>query len=138
MGMMRNLQEVFFSKIPSSMNKFRSFVLEDENMVMEPTTPNLVRSMNTSKEKIDIEMGHMFGEESGLSLPDILRSLDFDEIDDNLKNKEEDGTIIDSEPCFFTAKLGEEMQSSAVEERTNEELKSEEVNSSHRHTPPPV
>ncbi|KAM7505178.1 hypothetical protein LguiB_004082 [Lonicera macranthoides] len=138
MGMMRNLQEVFFSKIPSSMNKFRSFVQEDENMMMEPTTPNLVRSMTTSKEKIDIEMGHKFGEESGLSLPDILRGLDFDELDDNLKSKEEDGMTVDSEPCFFTAKLGEEIQSSAVEERTNEELKSEEVNSSHRHSPPPV
>lgn len=121
-GILKNIREVFFTRIPPSMNKFRSIVEEDEHMMMEPTTPNLIRSLtDTSKEKIDIETGHKFGEDSGvLSLPEILRNLDFDDIDDDLKHKDEEL----------------ERRRSGVAEKSNEDEKFEEVSIRSRHTSP--
>lgn len=86
-GMIQNLNEVFVRKIPASLNDFRAFVLEDEHMMMEPSTPNLVRSLTTSKEKIDFESGK-FTEDNGFSLPEILQNLDYDDTEDDLKRKE--------------------------------------------------
>lgn len=86
-GIIRNLKEIFLSKIPPSMNDFRSLVWESE--------PNPGGSITPSKEKIDIEMGAKLAEERVLSLPEILRSLDYDGVDDDdddyLKIKEGEG-----------------------------------------------
>ncbi|KAI3677979.1 hypothetical protein L6452_37255 [Arctium lappa] len=96
-GIKRNLLEVFLKKIPPSLNDFRAFVHEDENMVMEPTGSDLVR---TSKEKIDIEMGNKFSESSGISLPEILQNLCYDDLEGNSKSK--DGIIdLDLHPSPF-------------------------------------
>lgn len=90
--MLRNLGEVFFSKIPPSMNNFRSFVEEDEHMVIGSLTPNFGEGTAAgSKEKIDIEMGSKHAEDTGYSLPEILQNLDFDNLEDSLKIKEERG-----------------------------------------------
>ncbi|KAL8493600.1 hypothetical protein ACS0TY_024687 [Phlomoides rotata] len=85
-GMLNNFKEVFLSRIPPSMNDFRAIVDEDEVMVMElePTNHNFT----SSKEKIDIEMGTNFVDSNGLILPDILRNLNYDDIEDNIKDKE--------------------------------------------------
>ncbi|KAL2534914.1 putative protein S-acyltransferase 4 [Abeliophyllum distichum] len=98
-GVIRNLKEVFFSKIPLSMNDFQANVEEDEKMGMEPTTAKFMGSITTSKEKIDIEMGAKFAEENGLSLPDILRVLEYDDVETNLKDEGNDRT--DSDPLLF-------------------------------------
>eukprot|EP00257_Ricinus_communis_P018763 XP_015577566.1 probable protein S-acyltransferase 4 isoform X2 [Ricinus communis] len=82
-GMIRNVIEIFFTKIPPSMNKFRSFIEEDENMVATPVLPSLGDGFVRSKEKIDIEMGAMLTEERNYSLPEILRNLDYDDDDDS-------------------------------------------------------
>ncbi|KAG6743620.1 hypothetical protein POTOM_052320 [Populus tomentosa] len=90
-GGIRNIREIFFSKIPPSMNKFRSFVDEDEYMAVGSLTLNLGDNLVSSKEKIDIEMGAKVAGASNYSLPEILRNLDYDDdSDDNLK-MEEDG-----------------------------------------------
>jgi palmitoyltransferase ZDHHC9/14/18 len=90
-GVIRNIREIFFSKIPPSMNKFRSFVDEDEYMAVGSLTLNLGDNLVSSKEKIDIEMGAKVAGASNYSLPEILRDLDYDDdSDDNLK-MEEDG-----------------------------------------------
>lgn len=91
-GMMGNLKEVFFSKIPPSKNRFRSFVREQEHMVVTSVTPNNGESFISSKEKIDIEMGTKHAEGSGFSLPEILRNLDYDDLVDNIKSTEEERT----------------------------------------------
>lgn len=132
-GIINNLKEVFLSKIPSSKNDFRAFVQEDENMMMVPTTPNLVRGMTSSKEKIDIEMGSKLTEESGRSLPEMLRNLDYDEMEDNLKNKE-GNCRSESETFFFSLQSRESMERSTVEERSNAEGNSGEVTTSHQTT----
>lgn len=85
--MLRNIRDVFFSKIPPSMNNFRSFVEEDDHMVVGSLTPNLGEGTVGSKEKIDIEMGSKL-EENNYSLPEILRNLDFDNLEDSLKMEE--------------------------------------------------
>ncbi|KAI5560101.1 hypothetical protein BDE02_16G023900 [Populus trichocarpa] len=90
-GAIRNIREIFFSKIPPSMNKFRSFVDEDEYMAAGSLMLNLGDNLVSSKEKIDIEMGAKVAGASNYSLPEILRNLDYDDdSDDNLK-MEEDG-----------------------------------------------
>lgn len=91
-GTFNNFKEIFFSKIPPSLNDFRAFVQEEENTVIASTPPNLVEDNNDrSKEKIDIEMGAKIGEESTLSLPEILRNFNFDDVDDDSKSKDANG-----------------------------------------------
>jgi palmitoyltransferase ZDHHC9/14/18 len=86
---MSNLRETFFSRIPPSMHKFRSFVEVDEQMVA-PVTPNLGEPIISPKEKIDIEMGTKRAEGSGFKLPGILQNLDYDDFEDNMKSMEEE------------------------------------------------
>nr|GEZ12944.1 probable protein S-acyltransferase 4 [Tanacetum cinerariifolium] len=85
-GISRNLVEVFLSKIPPSLNNFRAFVFEDERMGIETTNSDLVH--RSSKEKIDIEMGHKFTDSNGIPLPEILQNLHYDEFDSNSKRKD--------------------------------------------------
>lgn len=105
-GMLRNLGEVFFSKIPPSMNNFRSFVEEDEHMVIGSLTPNFGEGTAAgSKEKIDIELGSKHAEDTSYSLPEILRNFDFDNLEDSLKIKEEIG--VPGFDSFFPLEQGE-------------------------------
>lgn len=82
---------MFLSKIPYSMNKFRSFV-EDENITIGLATPNPAEGIISSKEKIDIEMGTGVPEDSNFPLPDILRNLDYeyDNIETNFKHMDDE------------------------------------------------
>ncbi|KAI9162039.1 hypothetical protein LWI28_023193 [Acer negundo] len=113
-GMLRNLRDIFFSKIPPSRNNFRSFVEEDDHMMMGSFTPNLGEGTHGSKEKIDIEMGAKYADDSRYSLPEILRNLDFDDLDDNLKTKEE-GETQASDPFFSVEQdLNDSMHSIVV------------------------
>lgn len=87
-GILGNLWEIFLSKIPPSMNKFRSFVKEEDYTMAETPTSNLGESLVSSKEKIDIEMGGGGGriiDESGksYSLPEILRNLNYEDLEDD-------------------------------------------------------
>lgn len=83
-GMIKNLTEVFFSKIPPSSNKFRSIVEDDHMMVA--VTPNLDEGVLSSKEKIDIERGTKFMEDEAFPIPEILRRLEFDDdLEDDMK-----------------------------------------------------
>lgn len=88
-GILRNFKEVLFSKIPPSMNDFRSWVVEDLTDV-EAVAPNMGGDSISSKDKIDIEMGSSkFGTDASLPIPEILKNLDYDGIDYNLKSEDE-------------------------------------------------
>ncbi|XP_021893453.1 probable protein S-acyltransferase 4 isoform X1 [Carica papaya] len=91
-GTIGNISEVFFSRIPSSLNKFRSFMEEEGKTVVRNEPLNLEEGGVSSKEKIDIEMGSKLMEHSGYSLPEILRNLDYDDLEDGLKMKGEEET----------------------------------------------
>lgn len=103
--MLKNFREVFFSKIPPSMNDFRALVvLEDENMQSlraQPPTLNVTEDITTSKEKIDIEMGNKCAEDGArLLIPEILRNLNYDDIEDDLKIDEKLNNA-DQDPSLF-------------------------------------
>lgn len=103
-GTVKNLREVFFSKVPSSMNKFRSFVEKNEPIMVPSMMANLGEAIICPKEKIDIEMGTKCTEGSGFSLPEILRNLDYDDLEDNMmKSVEEEGI-----PAFDLGLPGEQ------------------------------
>ncbi|XP_011079430.1 probable protein S-acyltransferase 4 [Sesamum indicum] len=114
-GVIKNFQEVFFSKISPSLHDFRAFVQEDEVMVREPTDHNFMEDSSSSKEKIDI--GSKCGENNGLTLPEILRSIECDEIEENLKHEEgDDGTDsnrlvsrVEQEPDKHAIEIDEEI-----------------------------
>ncbi|EXC30803.1 hypothetical protein L484_027982 [Morus notabilis] len=89
-GTTGNCAEIFCSSIPRSMNKFRSFIEEDEHVMVTSVTPDLGEGVMSSKEKIDIEMGARHAEDSGFPLPNILRNLDYDDIENNLKSTEDE------------------------------------------------
>ena len=60
-------------------------------MMAGSVTPNIGESIISSKEKIDIEMGtKKRAGSSGFSLPEILRNLDYDDLEDNIKSSEEE------------------------------------------------
>ncbi|KZV22496.1 putative protein S-acyltransferase 4-like [Dorcoceras hygrometricum] len=119
-GVIKNLKEVFFSKIPPSMNDFRSFVFEDESVVVEPTGHDFMDmgGMKSSKEKIDIEMGSSkFDEEHGLTLPDILNNLAYDDIVDDVKPREaSEGTDSDCRLILPTEQASNEPTNNSTTE----------------------
>lgn len=126
-GIIKNLKETFLSKIPPSMNDFRSLVQESEPMVVESMTSNPEGGIMNLKEKIDIEMGAKLAEENGFRLPEILRNLDYDGVDDNLKSRDEEGRI--SFDPYFSAEQDKailHVQSSVVEDDTKTDKKVDE------------
>lgn len=94
-GIIRNLRELFFSKIPPSMNNFRAWVLEDDQTDMGSINSDI--GSVSRKEKVDLEMASKFAEDH---VPDILQNLDYTGIDDDLKAKNADGGIM-YDPYFF-------------------------------------
>ncbi|XP_061355992.1 probable protein S-acyltransferase 4 [Gastrolobium bilobum] len=90
-GSLRNIRETLCSSIPISKNNFRSLVLEDEHMMAESLTPNIMQGILSPKEKIDIEMGSMHAEDDGIPIPELLRNFDFDNFEDDLRFADEEG-----------------------------------------------
>ncbi|KAG9454946.1 hypothetical protein H6P81_007850 [Aristolochia fimbriata] len=86
-GFLRNFAETFFSRIPPSLNDFRSWVFEDpiDNMM---ATQMARMDTCSSMDKMDIEMGNKFGVSGSMQVPNILQNLDYSGIDDDLKRKD--------------------------------------------------
>ncbi|KAL0316701.1 UNVERIFIED_CONTAM: putative protein S-acyltransferase 4 [Sesamum radiatum] len=127
-GMIKNFQEVFFSKIPHSLHDFRAFVEEDEVMVREPTDQNFMEDSTSSKEKIDI--GSKCGENNGLTLPEILRNIECDD-EENLKHEEgDDGT--DSDRLVSRVEQEPDKHVIEIDEETVDDVKSEQTTTSLR------
>ncbi|PKI34938.1 hypothetical protein CRG98_044644, partial [Punica granatum] len=88
-GLGGNLVEVFFSRIPPSLNNFRAFVEAEEPMAVEALTPNLGEGTADSKERLDLKMGIELVEgNSGFMLPEILQNLNYDDFEDSRRSKE--------------------------------------------------
>ncbi|XP_022742386.1 probable protein S-acyltransferase 4 isoform X1 [Durio zibethinus] len=131
-GTAGNLGEIFFSKIPPSLNNFRSFVEESAHMVMGSVTPNFMERHISSKEKIDIEMGSGLAEDTGYTLPEILRNLDYDDLEDELKIKQEGNGIVRTEQSSASeSEVRELMQSYTAGNETDTMEKIEDCCNSH-------
>ncbi|KAI4300953.1 hypothetical protein L6164_034278 [Bauhinia variegata] len=89
LGKSGNIKEILCSTVPVSMNKFRSFMEEDEPVIMGSVTPD------GRKEKIDLEMGSMRAEDGGTQMPELLRNCDFDKWEEDIKSAEEGQLSID-------------------------------------------
>lgn len=83
---MSNFKELSCSKIPSPLINFRTWVTEEEDIQEESFTSDLEKGFISSKQKFDLEMGTMYGKD-GMRVPSILKDLDYNGIDDNLKKK---------------------------------------------------
>lgn len=130
-GLIKNFQEVFFTRIPPSKLDFRAFVQEDEIMTAEPTDEDPIE--DSSKEKIDIEMGNTFGEDNAVTLPEILLSLEFGGIQNNLKHRvESEATDQDKFLVPADQELEESDEAKANAEEKREDRKSEETTTSGR------
>lgn len=99
-GLFGNFKDVFFSKIPSSMNDFRSWVFEDSKETGTHISTNGI-SIISSKEKIDIEMGMKCSPDSSTPIPSILQNLDYSIIDDNLKMNNRQEADVNPDPFDF-------------------------------------
>ncbi|KAI4348549.1 hypothetical protein L6164_009261 [Bauhinia variegata] len=82
-----NLKETLCSSLPHSMNNFRSFVVEDEPVIMGSVTSN------GPKEKIDTDMGSMGEEDGDTPLPELLRNFDYDKWEQDLRLAYAEGPI---------------------------------------------
>lgn len=81
-------------------------------MTVGSAAPNLEEGIMSSKEKIDIEMGTRLPEDSGFSIPDILRNLDYDDLEGSFKNIEGEQRPAFDSLCPVEPKEKESVQSS--------------------------
>ncbi|KAK6941225.1 Palmitoyltransferase, DHHC domain [Dillenia turbinata] len=88
-GVPRNLKEILFSAIPTSLINFRELVIEDEDTLSGSVNSNFSKQMGSTNEKVDIEMGSKLGKSCSTRLPHILQNLDYSDIDDDLKKMRE-------------------------------------------------
>lgn len=87
MGIVWNLKEVFFSKIPPSLINFRELVTEDEEIYIES-----IHKFGglSQKGKFDIEMGGSLRKQGSNQTPLILKNLDLNEVKNNMKEKDKE------------------------------------------------
>lgn len=82
-GILRNFKSLFFSRIPPSMNSFRSWV-PPESAEAVPLTPKVGTDITSRVEKIDVEMGDQ------VSIGGTRPDLDFGGVSDDLKKNRHD------------------------------------------------
>ncbi|XP_074565085.1 putative protein S-acyltransferase 4 [Curcuma longa] len=94
-GLLGNIKDVFFTKIPPSLNDFRSWVLELDAF---STASNGGMSIKRSKEMIDLEIGNVSDNlGSNRRFSSVLQNLDCSSVDGNKVRSKED----DSYPLAF-------------------------------------
>lgn len=86
-GMLQNMKELFFSKIPQPLVDFRAWTTEGDETIRGSVISDVDRGFILSKGKFDLEMGGSFGKEGGMHIPSILQNLDDVAIDEKLKRK---------------------------------------------------
>ncbi|TXG70118.1 hypothetical protein EZV62_005053 [Acer yangbiense] len=82
-GVLKNVKELFFAKIPPSMVNFREWATEDDYSVQSYTS-EFNGGFVSSKGKFDIETGKL-SKDGEIRLPSILQNLDYSGIEDSLK-----------------------------------------------------
>lgn len=106
-GMLRNVKELVFGKIPPSMINFRTWTSEYETG--GSVTSEFEKGYVISRGNFDIEMGGSLRKEGEAQLPSILQRLDYSGIDEKLKRKEREGSVA-FDPFFFPAHLDSRYQ----------------------------
>ncbi|KAG1338277.1 S-acyltransferase [Cocos nucifera] len=91
-GALENFKELFFSKIPPSMNDFRSWVMEDTAEI-GPCSPNIGMDITNPMGGNDREMGSK--PDGNSPIPRMLQNLDYNAISENLdcKDRHQDDAV---------------------------------------------
>ncbi|CAK7340316.1 unnamed protein product [Dovyalis caffra] len=113
-GIINNLKQVFFSKVPASQINFQEWVSEDDKSIMG--SPDINGNF-IGKGKFDIEMGGKFGKDGAIHLPTILQNLDYGSLDDNLKKKGEGKPAFD--PFLFPADQEQQNSPQSSSDKSN-------------------
>ncbi|KAH9602301.1 hypothetical protein KSS87_012979 [Heliosperma pusillum] len=117
-GMLKNFTEVFFSGIPPSLNDFQATVSEQAEEPVE-SIHHPFAEHKSSKEKIDIEMGDRNINDEDYPLPKILRDLEYDYDEDDMKPKGEEEAIIN--PFFIEEERNQILHNSLAGDEFNDE-----------------
>ncbi|KAG5054960.1 hypothetical protein JHK85_007470 [Glycine max] len=83
-GIWTNFKELSCAKIPSKLVNFREWVTIEDDIQDESYTSDLEKGFISSKHKFDMEMGTIYGKD-GMRVPSILKELDYNGIDDDMK-----------------------------------------------------
>ncbi|KAI4363952.1 hypothetical protein MLD38_020106 [Melastoma candidum] len=106
-GMVKNVKEIIFFKIPPPMINFRAWATGGYNTAPRSVSSDTVeKGFGISKQAYDIEMGANLDKDGSGELPRILQRPDYKGINEKLKNKQQgvdDGDDDDpaSDPFFF-------------------------------------
>ncbi|MCD7472447.1 hypothetical protein HAX54_013682 [Datura stramonium] len=115
-GILKNLREILFSKVPHSLVNFREWVTEEDDSSMRSVSMSHKFGSMNSKGKFDLEMGGILGKDSTFK-------MDFGGIDESLKKPRNDNANFD--PHFFHDDQDAESTLSN-EHRTVEDSKTEQ------------
>ncbi|KAK9156546.1 hypothetical protein Scep_003120 [Stephania cephalantha] len=99
-GLFRNIQQLFFSKIPPSLNKFRGWVVGEDYVEIGAVISNIAGSIDSDRRDDTHEAGSKFEEDADTPVPDIISKFDYRGIDDSLKNKNARPSLF-FDPFFF-------------------------------------
>lgn len=85
-GMLRNVKEIFFGKIPPSMIDFRAWTTEQDQESRHGSVLSEVEKGGfVPKGSFDLDFGGSMGKDRFMKLPSLLRNLDYGEVDEKLK-----------------------------------------------------
>ncbi|GKV32683.1 hypothetical protein SLEP1_g41275 [Rubroshorea leprosula] len=82
-GVFRNFKDIFLSRVPPSLVKFRAWTSEYDDQSVVSSYRDYTGG-SSLKEKFDIEMGSKH-DKDGLGVPRILQNLDYSDLDDSVK-----------------------------------------------------
>ncbi|KAL2895730.1 putative protein S-acyltransferase 3 [Bienertia sinuspersici] len=102
-GLLYNLKQLFFTKIPPSAINFREMVLVED--VYIPESPSCDENLLGLRKNLDLEMAERLTKNGSLTIPSILQNLEYADVDDKLKRKESNNSSNDNEQPI-SAKLG--------------------------------
>lgn len=85
-GLFRNFIDIFFSRMPPSLNDFRSSVLEDP-ITFKSSTPKFSLNIINPNEKINVDIGNKLTFDNNSQIPSILKDFDYGIIDNDAKDK---------------------------------------------------
>ncbi|KAL9240055.1 hypothetical protein vseg_014316 [Gypsophila vaccaria] len=94
LGVINNLKQIFFTKIPPPAVNFREMVLVQD--VIIPETPSYRDGYIGVKKNFDVEAGNRLTKNGSLAISGILQNLDFASINDKLRKVTAQDSSIDA------------------------------------------
>ncbi|KAM0953958.1 putative protein S-acyltransferase [Dioscorea sansibarensis] len=103
-GLLGNFMDIFFSRMPPSLNDFRSWVFKDP-ITLRSSTPKFSVNVIDPNEKINVEIGSKLTSDNNSQIPSILKDFNYGIIDNDAKDK---NRTDDNDPDPFTSLVNQE------------------------------